>query len=119
MALQTFRRALSIERKVPHIWMHYGACLHDTHQYEDAREAFHLVHKVLPKDPMPLANIAATYVQQGKANQALEFADKALAINLGKCDDPVSLEAVAEDAIPMLDMRGDKIPADWPKVYGG
>ena len=81
MALQMFRRALSIERKVPNIWMHYGACLHDTHQYEDAREAFHLVHKALPKDPMPLANIAATYVQQGKANQALEFADKSLAIN--------------------------------------
>src|SRR5690242_1256003 len=80
MALQMFRRALAIERSVPNIWMHYGACLHDTHQYDDAREAFQLVHKVLPKDAMPVANIAATYVQQGRANQAVEWADKALAI---------------------------------------
>ncbi len=81
MALQMFRRALSIERAVPNIWMHYGACLHDTHQYDDAREAFQLVHKALPKDPMPAANIAATYVQEGRANQAVEWADKALALN--------------------------------------
>lgn len=77
-ALQLFRRALAIAPKIPNIWMHYGACLHDTHQYEDAREAFKVVAKALPADPMPAANIAATFVQQGRARESVEWADKAL-----------------------------------------
>ena len=81
VALQLFRRALAQERKIPNIWMHYAACLHDTHKYDEARDAFKFVHKVLPKDPMPLANIAAGYVQQGKSKEAVEWADKALAID--------------------------------------
>src|SRR6185369_5616210 len=80
-ALQMFRRALSLEPENINIWMHYGACLHDTHQYEYAREAFHRVAKALPKDPMPVANIAATYVQEGYCNDALKWANKALAID--------------------------------------
>lgn len=79
VALQLFRRALAIAPKQPNIWMHYGACLHDTHHYEDAREAFSVVNKALPHDPMPLANIAATYVQQGKPRDCVEFADRSLA----------------------------------------
>lgn len=78
MAMQLFRRALALEPKVPNIWMHYGACLHDTHKYEEAREAFSFVRKALPDDPMPLANIAATYVQEGKARESVEAADKSL-----------------------------------------
>ena len=81
VALQLFRRALALESKVPNIWMHYAACLHDTHKYDDAREAFKLVHKAMPKDPMPLANIAAGYVQQGKSEEAVAWADRALAID--------------------------------------
>src|SRR6185503_14895216 len=57
MALQMFRRALALDQKQPNIWMHFGACLHDTHKYAEAREAFHWVRKALPHDPMPLANI--------------------------------------------------------------
>jgi hypothetical protein len=80
-ALQMFRRALSIMPDTPNIWMHYGACLHDTHQYEDARQAFHRVRKDLPDDPMPIANIAATYVQEGKCNDTIKWADMALALD--------------------------------------
>jgi len=80
IALQLFRRALARERKIPNIWMHFGSCLHDTHQYDDAREAFLHVHKTLPQDAQPPANIAAGYVQQGKAREAVEWADKALAL---------------------------------------
>lgn len=81
MALQLFRRALAIKKDIPNIWMHYGACCHDTHRYDEARECFQVVHKALPKDPMPLANIAAGYVQQGRARESVEWADKALAID--------------------------------------
>jgi tetratricopeptide (TPR) repeat protein len=78
VALQLFRRALAIEPKQPNLWMHFGACLHDTHRYDEARDAFKYVHKQLPDDPMPPANIAATYIQQGKPRDAVEWADKAL-----------------------------------------
>jgi Flp pilus assembly protein TadD len=77
VALQLLRRAASIEQKVPNIWMHLGACYHDTHQYEVARECFHVVAKALPDDPMPLANIAASYVQQGIAREAVELLTQA------------------------------------------
>lgn len=80
-ALQLFRRALAIKRDIPNLWMHYGACLHDTNQYDEARACFAIVQKALPNDPMPLANTAASYVQEGKAREAVEWADKALAID--------------------------------------
>lgn len=79
VALQLFRKALAGANKVPNIWMHYGACLHDTHRYEEAREAFAIVAKALPNDPMPWANIAGSFIQEGKAREAVEHADKALA----------------------------------------
>jgi hypothetical protein len=94
--LQLLRRAVALEPKVPNIWMHYGACLHDVHQYEDARKAFTVVHKALPQDPMPLANIAATYVQQGNARLAVEYADRALEL------DPQSVIASVSKAFGCL-----------------
>lgn len=81
MALQMFRRALAFASNIPNIWMHFGACLHDTNQYDEAREAFKVVMEALPDDPMPPANIGATYVQQGKAKEAVEWADKSLAMD--------------------------------------
>lgn len=81
VALALFRRALAGAPEQPNIWMHFGACLHDTHQYDDAREAFRKVHKLLPADPMPLANIAASFVQEGKCNDALSYANRALSID--------------------------------------
>lgn len=80
VALQLLRRALSFNQKHANLWMHYGACLHDVHRYEEARECFHKVLKLLPDDVMPLANIAASYVQEGSAREALTWADKALAL---------------------------------------
>src|SRR6185503_5090784 len=78
VAYQLFRRAVAIQPNIPNIWMHYGACLHDTHKYEDAVEAFKIVSKALPHDPMPWANIAASRIQQGRPRDAVEASDKAL-----------------------------------------
>jgi Tfp pilus assembly protein PilF len=78
LALCTFRRALAEDQKQVQLWMHYAATLHDLCRYDEAREAFTKVLKWIPTDPMPLANIAAGYIQQGKARQAIEYADKAL-----------------------------------------
>lgn len=79
-ALPILRRALALDSQQPNLWMHYGACLHDTHQYAEARDCFRNAAKMLPRDAMPVANIAASFVQEGKAREALEWADKALAI---------------------------------------
>jgi len=79
-AMQLLRRAAALAPQVPNVWMHFGACLQDLHQYEDAEQAFRIVHKTLPHDPMPPANIAASFVQRGKAREAVEWADKSLAL---------------------------------------
>lgn len=81
VALALFRRALALAPDQPNVWMHFGACLHDTHQYADAREAFKKVNSLLPGDPVPLANIGASFVQEGKCNGALVYANRALAID--------------------------------------
>ena len=81
LALQLFRRALALKRDIPNLWMHFGACLHDTNHFDEARECFKVVNKALPDDPMPMANMAASYVQEGKAREAVEWADKALALD--------------------------------------
>jgi len=80
LALTTFRRALALEQSQVQLWMHYAATLHDLCRYDEARDAFMHVTKTIPTDPMPWANIAAGYVQQGKARECIQYADKALAL---------------------------------------
>lgn len=36
-----------------------------------------------------------------------------LALNLGDGDTPVTLAQVREDAVPMLELRGDTTPRSW------
>ena len=80
-AMVVLRRVLAIAPKKVNVWMHYGACLHDLSRFDEAREAFLMVHKELPDDPMPMANIAAGYTQLGRASLAIEWADKALKLD--------------------------------------
>lgn len=81
LALTALSKALSRERNQPNLWMVYAATLHDLNKWEDAEKAFALVHKMLPNDPMPPANIGATYVQRGKWRDAINWCDKALKID--------------------------------------
>jgi tetratricopeptide (TPR) repeat protein len=78
MALPYLAKALSKDQKQPNLWMHYGATLHDLNEWDDAIKAFEVVHQMLPTDPMPPANIAASYTQKGKWTDAINWADKAL-----------------------------------------
>ncbi len=80
IALPLFAKALAKEQKQPNLWMNYGACLHDLNRWEEAVQAFHVVHATMPTDPQPMANIAGSLVQMGKWNEAINWADKALAI---------------------------------------
>lgn len=81
VAAHLFRRALALEQRKVNIWMNYGACLHDMHMYDEAREAFEVVRAQLPTDPQPIANIASGYIQQGKLHDALNTANDALVLN--------------------------------------
>ena len=81
LAATVLRRALAFEQKHINLWMHYAACLHDLHQWDEARDAFLMVHKKIPHDPAPMANVASGYAQQGRPRDALEAAEKALAID--------------------------------------
>lgn len=81
MALPLFGKALSFDQRQPNLWMHYGATLHDLNEWEDAIKAFSVVAQMLPTDPMPPANIAAAKTQQGKWNDAIKYADKALSLD--------------------------------------
>lgn len=78
LAYQVLRRALAQEQRQVNLWMTYAATLHDLNRWEEAREAMLVAHKMHPDDPMPPANVGATYVQQGKWRDAIEWCNKAL-----------------------------------------
>lgn len=81
LSLPLFAKALSKDRKQPNLWMHYGATLHDLNEWDSAIDAFSIVHKMIPADPMPPANIAASMVQKGLWKEAVAQADKALKLD--------------------------------------
>jgi hypothetical protein len=81
IAHQCLRRAVAQEQRQVNLWMVYAANLHDLNRWDEAREAMKVAQKMAPKDPMPPANIGATYLQQGKWRDALEWGHKALEID--------------------------------------
>jgi len=81
MALPLFAKALSKDQRQPNLWMHYAATLHDLNEWDDAIKAFSVVHGMIPKDPMPPANIAASCTQQGRWRDALTWAEKSMKLD--------------------------------------
>jgi tetratricopeptide (TPR) repeat protein len=81
LAYQVLRRALAQDQKQVNLWMTYAATLHDLNRYDEAREAMTVAHKLVPGDAMPLANIGATFVQQGRWREAIEWCDKSIKID--------------------------------------
>lgn len=81
LAYMLFRRALAGDQRQINLWMSYAATLHDLNRYDEAREALTVAGSMYPNDDMPIANIAATYVQEGDWREAINWCNKALAIN--------------------------------------
>jgi len=81
LAYVVLSKALAKNQKQPNLWMTYAATLHDLNRWEDAEKAFMQVVRMLPTDPMPPANIGATYVQRGMWRDAIQWCDKALKID--------------------------------------
>jgi tetratricopeptide (TPR) repeat protein len=80
VALPMLAKSLAKEKKQPNLWMTYAATLHDLNRWEEAEQGFLVVHNMLPTDPMPMANIGATYIQRGMWRDAINWCDKALAL---------------------------------------
>lgn len=78
LALPILSKALAGEQRQPSVWMQFGACLHDLCRWEEAIQAFKVVHRMLPHDPMPPANIAGSLVNLGKWHDTINWANKAL-----------------------------------------
>jgi tetratricopeptide (TPR) repeat protein len=81
VALTLLAKSLATQQRQPNLWMTYAATLHDLNRWEEAEQAFRHVHKMLPQDPMPIANIGATYVQRGRWREAIEWCSKAIGID--------------------------------------
>ena len=81
MALPLYAKALSTDQRQPNLWMHYAATLHDLNLWDEAIQAFTVVHGMLPSDPKPPANIAASYSQKGKWHDSLTWAEKSLKLD--------------------------------------
>jgi hypothetical protein len=78
IAAQTFRRAVSLDPKPSNIWLHFGCCMHDIHQYDAAMQIWELLKSKMPKDSGVLRNMAGTYLQQGKFHDALNTINRAI-----------------------------------------
>ena len=76
LALPVLGKALANEQRQPNLWMNYAATLHDLHRYDEAIRAFSIVHGMIPNDPMPPANIAASHLQLGKWHDTLNWCAK-------------------------------------------
>lgn len=83
LALTVMTKCLAQEqaRKQVNVWMTYAATLHDLNRWEEAEKGFLVAHGMVPGDAMPLANIGATYIQRGLWRDALNWCDRALAID--------------------------------------
>lgn len=81
LALNALSKALAKEQKQPNLWMTYAATLHDLNRWDEAEKAFERVHKMLPADPMPVANIGATHVQRGRWHESITWCQKALKLD--------------------------------------
>ena len=88
VSLTLIRRALAFEPNQPTLLLHYGALLHETLQREDARKAFQkLIYLCEGKQELgpflnvATANIASTYVEDGRCGEAVKWANKGLALD--------------------------------------
>lgn len=77
-AANFFRRAVALQPDKINTWLHFGATLHDLHQYDAAMQAFQAAKAINHEEPSVYANMAASMVQTGNFAEALSYALEAL-----------------------------------------
>jgi len=81
LASHLFRRCVALDHNQANPWLHFGSCLHDLHHYDEAIQAFKVAQGLAPNDASPVACSAASHVQKGNFLDALNLADKAIAMS--------------------------------------
>ena len=81
LAGQLFRRACAIRPDNGHHWVGYGVVLLDLRRFEESEECFRRAMELLGEDnSLLLANMATLMLNQGRAHEAIEWAQKSLAL---------------------------------------
>ncbi len=78
LALQLYREAIELDRRLPVAWNDFGTLLLSRGNYLDAVQALRVAADLDPTDPRPLYNIGTAYARAGWAEEALEAYESAL-----------------------------------------
>lgn len=105
MALNVLRGAYHLARTEPKIWANIGHCLAELWHTEAARDWMTRAARVEPDDVGHMTNLASIYAQMGDPLAAIEWGEKALAI------DPESRTAKYNLSLPYL--MEHRWPAGW------
>lgn len=77
-AILLSRDAVSLARDYGQAWNNLGLFLLERDERFEAREAFAIAADLLPSDPRPLNNLGVMYLDNGWADKALDYFERAL-----------------------------------------
>ncbi len=80
-AIALYRRSLAFDTGVAAIWNNYGTLLYETENRLGAIQAFQRAAEAEPSDPRHLTFVGHIYFENGWAEVALDFYERALAID--------------------------------------
>jgi tetratricopeptide (TPR) repeat protein len=83
LAANLFRRATALRPDRVEHWAAFGAALLDMRAFDAARECFAKSLELDPKNPLILSNLGALALNNGNPYEAIEWVDRALAIEPG------------------------------------
>jgi len=81
IALHLLRQVVRLAPHRDHAWNDLGMVLSSLQRFREARDAFLEAVKRAPREAGHIANVAMTYLEESNWRKALEWADKALAID--------------------------------------
>jgi len=80
-AAQQYQKSIEAKNDIGAVWVNYGVCLMELHDFIPAREAFMRAANLLPSDPTPYENLGTLYLNRGYADKALEYYELSLQSN--------------------------------------
>ena len=80
LAYNLFRRSTALKPDQGQNWLGLGAAALDMRKWDEALRCFKTAAEIMPKEGIPLSNIATMYLNRGMPEKSLEYLDKALAL---------------------------------------
>lgn len=78
VAIEQYRRALSLSADMPEVWNNLGVELMHVQDYLGASESFNMAMQLSPTDPRPAENLGLVYHRTGWVEESLRYYDMAL-----------------------------------------